>query len=117
MAWHRALPADELAEGKQRIVEVAGKEVGVFYEGGRYFAVLNFCPHAGAPICRGWVEGAVVADDAGRLAYDHDRRILRCPWHHWEFDLATGKAVAPVKQKIRTYPVERRDDGWVYVQI
>ena len=116
MAWQRVIQANEIAEGKQKIVEVGGKEVGLFYEGGAYYAVLNFCPHAGAPVCRGWVEGTVTADASGCLDYNADRKVLRCPWHHWEFELATGKAVAPIKQKIRTYPVEVRD-GWLYVDV
>ncbi len=116
MAWHQAVRADEVASGQQKIVCVAGKEVGVFCEGGDYFAVLNFCPHAGAPICRGWVEGLVTAEADGQLVYEADRKILRCPWHRWEFDLETGRAIAPIKEKIRTYPVEVRE-GWVYVDI
>lgn len=116
MEWQKAIRADEISEGRQKIVEVNGKEIGFFHEGGRYYAVLNFCPHMGAPICRGFVQGTVVADDAGRLGYDADRKVLRCPWHRWEFELATGKAVAPIKQRIKTYPVALRE-GWLYVEM
>ncbi len=105
MPWLIAARVDEVAEGKPRIVTLAGKEIGVFLEGGRHFAVLNFCPHAGAPVCLGKVAGCVVAAGPGQLDYDHERRVLRCPWHHWEFDLETGRALAPTREKIKTYPV------------
>ncbi|MFA9479479.1 Rieske (2Fe-2S) protein [Phycisphaerales bacterium AB-hyl4] len=101
---------DELQPGQSKVVDVAGKSVGVFHEGGTYHAVLNFCPHAGAPICLGRVRGAVVVDDEGRTGYDHERRVLRCPWHHWEFDLATGKPLTAIREKLKTYPVRVEGD-------
>lgn len=116
MEWHKAIAADAVAPGKQRIVSIEGKEVGIFFEGGNYYAILNFCPHAGAPVCRGFVQGVICSDESGKLTYDEDRKVLRCPWHRWEFELATGQAVVPIKPRLRTYPVERRDD-WLYVRI
>ena len=111
MTWHLVAEPEEIAPGRPKIVEVAGKEIGVFHEGGEYHAVLNFCPHAGAPVCLGKVTGRVTCDDAGRLAYDAEARTLRCPWHHWEFDLATGRAVAPIRQKLKTYPARLTAEG------
>lgn len=105
MTWHDAAGTDEVTPGNPKIVKIAGKEIGVFQEGGSYHAVLNFCPHAGAEICRGRVTGRVECDADGKLTYNADARTLRCPWHHWEFDLATGEAVVPMRSRLKIYPV------------
>jgi len=106
MTWHKVAQVEEIQQGKPKIVLVKGKEVGIFYENGRYFAVLNFCPHFGAPVCLGKVFGAVTADEPGKLSYDASRLVLRCPWHRWEFDLETGVALTPIRQRLKTYSVQ-----------
>jgi nitrite reductase (NADH) small subunit len=112
--WVHAAAADAVAEGKPAILTVRGKEIGLFLERGRYYAVLNFCPHYGAPICRGRVTGAVTSCGPQQLGYDAERRVLRCPWHHWEFDLETGRALAAIKERLRVYPV-KCEAGQLYV--
>jgi len=106
MTWHSVATVAEIRSGNPKIISVNGKEIGIFYENGRYFAVLNYCPHFGAPVCLGKVFGAVTSDEPGRLSYDADRIVLRCPWHRWEFDLETGKALTPIRQRLKTYPVQ-----------
>lgn len=110
MAWIIVAQADEIQAGKPKIVEVNGKQIGVFHEDGRYFAVLNYCPHFGAPICQGKVFGMVTSEAPGQQGYDHERRVLRCPWHRWEFDLEDGSPIAPIKPRLKTYEV-RVDEG------
>lgn len=112
--WTRAVAASEVQPGKPAIVTINGKEIGLFNENGRYYAVLNFCPHYGAPICRGRVTGAVTSCGPQQLDYDHERRVLRCPWHHWEFDLPDGRALAPIKPRLKVYEV-REAEGVLYV--
>ena len=41
--------------------------------------------------------------------------ILRCPWHGWEFDLATGEALSNDRH-VRTYPVLVVDDA-IYIDV
>ena len=110
---------EELSDGGPKITTVAGKEIGVFRQGDAYYAVLNYCPHFGAPVCRGKIfAGCVTAPSipGGAPGFDAGRHVLRCPWHHWEFDLATGQALAPVRQRLKTYPV-RVQDGRVWIDI
>jgi nitrite reductase/ring-hydroxylating ferredoxin subunit len=33
-------------------------------------------------------------------------RIVRCPWHQWEFDITTGQNLASPHKRVRTYDVE-----------
>jgi len=116
MAWHAAADLDEVSEGAPKIVSVAGKEIGLFFEGGRHSAVLNFCPHSGAPVCAGKVMGCVVVRENGSLDYDARRKVLRCPWHRWEFDLWSGEPVVPMRQRLRTYPV-KVEAGQIWVDV
>ncbi|MCZ7647481.1 MAG: Rieske (2Fe-2S) protein [Planctomycetota bacterium] len=105
MTWHRVARSEELVEGEWKIVLVAGKRIGVVRREGACYAVLDICPHAGAPVCRGRLTGRVTCDDRHRVGYDPHAHTLRCPWHRWEFDLASGHGVAAIRQKLKTYPV------------
>lgn len=62
------------------------------------------------------MEGRVIADDEGVVTYDAGAKTLRCPWHHWEFDLDTGNAILPMRERIKVYPV-RVSGSTVYVKI
>lgn len=116
MSWVEVAKVEDCEPGSMRLVEVAGKEVGLFNLDGQYYAVLNHCPHQGAPICKGRVKGRVTFDSQGRLTYDREAKILRCPWHHWEFDLDSGKALVPINQRIKRFPVKVWE-GSIFLQV
>ncbi len=58
---HIVATVDEIAPGRHKIVEVAGRSIGVFNVGGEFFALRNSCPHQGGPLCAGRVSGFVIA--------------------------------------------------------
>ena len=104
----RSYPVATLAElppGGRKIVEVAGKSIGLFNVGGRLVAVLNVCPHELAPVCLGRVGGTTLPSAPGEYCWGREGEILACPWHGWEFDLLTGEALADPKKRLRRYPV------------
>ena len=43
-----------------------------------------------------------------------DGEIIRCPWHLWEFDIATGECLVDPQMRVKTYPVAI-EDGVVVV--
>jgi 3-phenylpropionate/trans-cinnamate dioxygenase ferredoxin subunit len=99
----------DLPPGARRIVEVAGRSIGVFNVGGEYLAVRNRCPHQGGPLCEGVTLGAITSDQPGEYEYTRPGEVIRCPWHAWEFDLRTGASwFDPVRQRVRAYDVEVR---------
>lgn len=102
-------PADELGPGQKRIVEVRGREVGVFNVEGDYYAVRNFCPHQWAKVCLGTLHGTTLPSEVGEFRYGCEGRILRCPWHGWEYDLADGRCLADPKIRLATVPVSVED--------
>lgn len=94
-----------------RLVTVRGRSVGVIRTPEAIYAVRNVCPHQGAPICRGTFGGTFVPSQPGTKEYGLANRVLRCPWHAWEFDVATGEALFGISDKrLVTYGVEVRDN-------
>lgn len=98
--------AGEIAPGSSKIVEVGGRSIGVFNVEGRYYALRNSCPHQGAPLCLGSIDGTFEESRPGEYVWGREGRILRCPWHGWEFDLTTGRSVFnPHRTRVRSYDV------------
>lgn len=96
----------ELPPGSRKIVEVAGRSIGVFNVGGEFFALRNSCPHQGGPLCVGHLTGFVTSPAPGTYEYSRAGEILRCPWHGWEFDIRTGRSwFDPAKVRVRLYEV------------
>ena len=109
-------PASTIPPGTRTVVEIAGRSIGIFNVHGTFVAVLNVCPHELAPVCRGPVRGTTLASLPGEYTWGREGEILACPWHGWEFDLLTGKALADPRRRLRRYPVTVRD-GMIYVTV
>jgi nitrite reductase (NADH) small subunit len=97
----------DVVPGRATIVEVHGVEVGLFRVDDAIYAVRNFCPHRGAPVCRGHLGGTMLPSRPGAFEFGLEGRVLHCPWHHWEYDVTTGESVFGVsKSRLVTYQVE-----------
>jgi nitrite reductase/ring-hydroxylating ferredoxin subunit len=97
---------DEIQPGHRKLVQVAGRSIGVFNVGGEFFALLNRCPHQAGPLCEGHTLGLLRSDRPGEYHYTRPGEILRCPWHGWEFDLRTGQSwFDPTQVRVRRYEV------------
>jgi nitrite reductase/ring-hydroxylating ferredoxin subunit len=111
-------PASEIPPGGRTIVYPhGGTGIGVFNVDGNFYAVKNTCPHMGAPLCVGRLTGTTIPlrtpDGQVGMEWVRDGEILRCPWHHWEFDIATGKTLFPSRQRVATYKVALEPNGEV----
>ncbi len=89
----------DLREGEGKVVQFAGEDVALFRRGDEVFAVENTCPHQGASLAEGWLEGDTVS----------------CPWHAWCFELRTGRMTLGDYASIMVYRV-RIADGNVYLK-
>jgi nitrite reductase (NADH) small subunit len=103
---------DEIRPGQRKIiVPFRGRAgIGVFNINGRFHALRNLCPHKLGPLCTGRVSGRPVADAPPSsyrddLTIERDGEIIRCPWHLWEFEIATGQCLVDPKMRVKTYPV------------
>jgi NADPH-dependent 2,4-dienoyl-CoA reductase/sulfur reductase-like enzyme/nitrite reductase/ring-hydroxylating ferredoxin subunit len=96
----KGIPIDVVPDGGMLIGHVGGDAVLLARRADEVFATDALCTHYGAPLKDGLLVG--------------DR--VRCPWHHAEFCLRTGKVErAPALDAIGCWHVERRD-GIVYVR-
>ena len=104
---HVVAAVGEIPPGGRKIIEVAGRSIGIFNVGGEYLAVRNRCPHQGGPLCEGRVWGALESTRPGEFRYSRGGEILACIWHGWEFDIRTGQSWCdPVRLRVRRYEVE-----------
>jgi 3-phenylpropionate/trans-cinnamate dioxygenase ferredoxin subunit len=106
MARYIVATTSEIPPGGRKLVEVAGRSIGIFNVGGEFFALRNRCPHQGGPLCEGKQLGLVESNRPGEYQYSRPGEMLRCPWHGWEFDLRTGQSwFDPRQVRVRSYPV------------
>jgi nitrite reductase/ring-hydroxylating ferredoxin subunit len=110
MSQHLIGRLTDFPDPSVRVVEVDGREVGVFRFRDRLYAYRNVCPHQGGPVCEGIllgkVEAVVAADQTvhGHRFSDDELHIV-CPWHGYEYDVTTGACAADRKVRLRSYPV------------
>lgn len=106
MPKYAVATVEEIPPAGRKIVEVAGRSIGIFNVDGEFFALRNRCPHEGGPLCLGTLTGLISADLPGEYRYSRAGQILRCPWHGWEFDIRTGQSwFDPAKVRVRSYDV------------
>jgi nitrite reductase (NADH) small subunit len=108
--------AADFPAGTHRIVEVDGREVGVFNIGGRLYGLINRCAHQGGPLCAATkTTGTLVADaESGwRRRWALDGEVIACPWHGLEYHVPTGRCLAYPEISIRRYDVTLDGDDVV----
>ena len=116
MTKHRVASLEDIPPGMHKIVIVRGREIGIFNVHGTCFAILNVCPHQGAPVCLGRVDGTNLPSRPDEYIWGRQGELLRCPWHGWEFDLPSGRALFNPQIMVKTYPVEVSDHN-IYAHI
>lgn len=97
---------EEFPVGSRRIVAVGRRSIGVFRTPERFYALRNRCPHQGGPLCEGPVQPLVESSLPGEATLRDGRWLVACPWHNWEYDLATGASwFDPDGNRVRAYDV------------
>ena len=79
----------DLGTGKRARVQADGVDIALFNVDGRIYAIDDSCPHSGASLLFGKLDG----------------RLVQCPAHGLRFDLATG-CMRGGGMTVRAYPVE-----------
>lgn len=113
---HVVCAASELPPGSRTIVQVGERSIGVFNVDGSYYALRNRCPHKGGTLCEGPISGTTLPTDVHTFSYGRDGELIRCAWHGWEFEIATGTAIVDPRIRAKTYPVTV-DDGNVVLHL
>jgi phenylpropionate dioxygenase-like ring-hydroxylating dioxygenase large terminal subunit len=90
--WYWLLRSDELRRGRARAVSLMGRDLVVFRGANGTVAALDaYCPHMGAHLAEGRVEG----------------NELRCLFHHWRYD-AEGRCTEVPSLGCQAFPVRAR---------
>ena len=90
-----AAKAGELAPGRMKRVDLAGRRILLANVDGRYCAVDDTCTHEDASLSRGVLKG----------------ELVKCPLHNSRFNVCTGKAMEePAEVDLRIYPVREEGD-------
>jgi nitrite reductase/ring-hydroxylating ferredoxin subunit len=71
----------DLAPGQMKGVDVGGNKLLLANVDGTVYAIQAKCPHMGADLCKGSLQGSIVT----------------CPKHKAGFDVSNGSAVDPAK--------------------
>ena len=97
----RLASVNDIPEGEGREYRVGDLFVAIFRDEGQYYALEDYCPHAGAPINDGPVsQGAVM-----------------CMWHGWRFSLRDGSCLnIPRGFPVRTFPLKIEGED-IYVTL
>ena len=82
----------DFENGGRKIVDVNGKSIGVFRIDDRFYALRNRCPHQFGPLCMGTLAPRAISRGPGDVRLDSGPPLLACPWHGWEYDIATGQS-------------------------
>lgn len=94
--YTKAIKKSELADGEMKTIAVAGKKILMANIGGEFFAVDDVCTHAGCSLgTKGKLNGSIVT----------------CGCHGGQFNVTSGKVIAPPPSKDETsYPVKVEGD-------
>ena len=84
----------DFEDGRGHAVPVDGRMVAVFRRGEDWFAIDDLCPHMGASLAEGHVEGTCVT----------------CPWHAWRFDMTDGTWEDNPRGKVDSFEVKVEGD-------
>jgi len=105
------IPLDEApAAGDVRLVDIGGHRIGLYRVGENLHALADRCPHRGAPLCSSGRSVRGIALRNGAPAQGAEPALIRCPWHKWDFDIATGRCLVHPRLRVRRYRVTVEDD-------
>ena len=96
----RVARVEDIPDGGCLAVDVGEQSLVLIRRGDQVHALENRCPHAGAPLSEGFVEG----------------RVLTCAWHGWSFDVVTGLSTDETEMAVPIHDV-RVEDGHVFVKL
>jgi nitrite reductase (NAD(P)H) len=116
--------ADAAPSGVSANVKRGDTQLALFRVKGKYYATQQMCPHKRAFV----LSDGLIGDDPST-----NKLWVSCPLHKRNFELeggdgaaggvgeedksSAGKCTNDSSVSIATFPVEEREDGWVYVKL
>ncbi|OJJ63719.1 hypothetical protein ASPSYDRAFT_38347 [Aspergillus sydowii CBS 593.65] len=114
LSWQPVIEADYFSDGPPAIssanIKRGDTQLAIFKVKGKYYATQQMCPHKRAFVLS---DGLIGDDDAGKY-------WVSCPFHKRNFELngeQAGRCSNDEEMNIATFPVEQREDGWIYMKL
>jgi nitrite reductase/ring-hydroxylating ferredoxin subunit len=82
--------ADQLWDGEMECFRAGDTTILLLKINGQFHAYQGHCPHQGAALAEGELEGGV----------------LTCTAHRWQFDATNGQGVNPRSARLKRFPVQ-----------
>lgn len=117
LTWQPMIEASHFADsdispnGASANVKRGDTQLAIFKIKGKYFASQQMCPHKRAFV----LSDGLIGDDVA-----NNKLWVSCPNHKRNFYLGgedAGRCGNDDEVSIATFPVEERDDGWVYLKL
>ncbi|MEG0858415.1 MAG: Rieske 2Fe-2S domain-containing protein [Pseudomonas sp.] len=91
MSYRYPVPTAKVPARNSRVLlTFADKSLALFNVADHFYAIDDSCPHQGASLCGGRLDG----------------RVIQCCAHGLRFDLASGYLLNSTQLKVASYPVE-----------
>mgnify|MGYP002526016454 CR=1 FL=1 len=100
-----ALDLDQIPDGTMQAVRVGRRNLLMVRQGHQVYALRNICAHQGARISEGVLTSTRRRGHVGEYVEEKAGRIIRCPWHNWEYNVKTGVSVNNPSACVASYPV------------
>jgi nitrite reductase/ring-hydroxylating ferredoxin subunit len=101
MKWMKVFSSKQealqrMTQNKPQLVIIDGKRICLVRRENEFFAIQDSCTHNGDSLSKGKVNflGEIV-----------------CPWHHYRFDLRSGRACDSSCADLESFHVRLGDDG------
>jgi len=100
VTWNVVCKTHELDEGGAFEIVFGQDVIAVYRHGGALHAIDGVCMHQGGPLAKGKVANGTIT----------------CPWHGWQYDLATGNNTSTCKPMLKSYKI-REFDGIIEIDL
>ncbi|KAF2793454.1 nitrite reductase [Melanomma pulvis-pyrius CBS 109.77] len=114
LSWQPLVKSSEFKDiptGDSKAVKRGDTQLAVFKVKGKWYCTQQMCPHKRAFV----LSDGLIGDDIA-----NNKLWVSCPYHKRNYELGgenAGKCGNDETVNIATFPVEAREDGWVYVKL
>jgi len=114
LSWQPLVKADEFKDtdtGDSKAIKRGDTQLAIFKVRGKYYCTQQMCPHKRAFV----LSDGLIGDDIA-----NNKLWVSCPFHKRNYELSgdnAGKCANDESVNIAVFPIEERDDGFLYVKL
>ena len=114
LSWQPLVKSEEFRDiptGDSKAIKRGDTQLAIFKVKGKWYCTQQMCPHKRAFV----LSDGLIGDDIA-----NNKLWVSCPYHKRNYELGgenAGKCGNDETVNIATFPVEAREDGWVYVKL